>query len=67
MSIIIKTVFQSFRELLILGKILNLKGLFTDAKLFCYKTKTRTGDIVSVVRMKISTPSELKYHGKQRK
>ncbi len=58
-SIIIKEVFQSMRELLLLGHILNFHNLFFDTKLhiFNYHNKLK-----SAIKVKISTPPSLKNY-----
>lgn len=62
-SIIIKSVFQSFRNLLILGKVLNFNNLFFDTKLHFFDY--RKGDrILPSLKVKISTPPPLRQHDK---
>jgi hypothetical protein len=58
-GIIIKAVFASFRDLLVLGKILNFNNLFFDAKLhfFNYRLGTR---ILPSLKVRISTPPKLR-------
>lgn len=58
-SLIVKTVFQSMRELLILGKILNFNNLFFDTKLHFFDHR-RNGHILPALKVKISTPPPLR-------
>lgn len=58
-SIIVRAVFQSFRDLLILGNVLNFNGLFFDTKLFFFQ-RFRKGRIVPSIKVKISTPPKLR-------
>lgn len=58
-SIIIKAVFQSFRDLLVLGKILNFNNLFFDTKLHFFE-HCRDGHILPSLKVKISTPPPLR-------
>jgi hypothetical protein len=58
-SIIVKAVFQSFRELLVLGKVLNFNNLFFDCKLHFFSY--RRGDhILPCLKVKVSTPPPLR-------
>ena len=58
-SIIVKAVFQSFRDLLVLGRILNFNNLFFDAKLHFFDY--RKGEhILPSLKVKISTPPPLR-------
>lgn len=54
-SLIIKATFQSFRDLLVLGKILNFNKLFFDTKLFIFDYR-KNGRIFASLKTKISTP-----------
>jgi len=54
-SLIIKATFQSFRDLLVLGKILNFNKLFFDTKLFVFDYR-KNGRIFASLKTKISTP-----------
>lgn len=54
-SIIVKSIFQSIREFLILGKVLNFNSLFFDTKLLIF-SYTRNGATFPSVKIKISTP-----------
>ena len=58
-SIIVKSVFQSFRDLLILGKVLNFNKLLFDAKLHFF-TVRRNGHILPFLKVKVSTPPVLR-------
>ena len=61
-SIIIKTVFQSFRDLIIMGNILNFHKLFFDTKILVFKYVKN--DVISpALKVRISTPPELKKYG----
>lgn len=62
-SIIVKAVFQSLRDLLVLGKILNFNNLLFDTKLLFYNF-CRDGHIFPSLRVKISTPPPLRIYGK---
>lgn len=54
-SLIIKATFQSFRDLLVLGKILNFNKLFFNTKLFVFDHRKK-GRIFASLKAKISTP-----------
>lgn len=58
-SIIVKAVFQSFRDLLVLGNVLNFNSLFFDTKLFFFQ-RLRKGRIVPSMRIQIKTPPKLR-------
>ena len=60
-GIIIKAVFSSFRDLLVLGKILNFHNLFFDAKLHFFNYR-RDGRILPSLKVRISTPPKLRKH-----
>lgn len=60
-GIIIKAVFASFRDLLVLGKILNFHNLFFDAKLHFFDHR-RDGRILPSLKVRISTPPKLRKH-----
>jgi len=62
-SIIVKAIFQSFRDLLILGKILNFNNLFFDVKLLFFDYH-KDGHILPSLKIKISTPPPLRQHDK---
>jgi hypothetical protein len=56
-SLIVMATFQSFRDFLVMGKILNFKKIFFGIKLFfsCIRTKHV---ILSKLEVKIKTPRE---------
>src|ERR1700723_2936531 len=56
---IVKTIFQSFRELLILQKVLNFNNLFFDTKLFFFQHR-RGGHILPSLKVKMTTPPKLR-------
>jgi hypothetical protein len=58
-SLIIKTVFKSMRELLLLGYSLRFKGIFNIFRIY-YHTRKEKGIISPSLRVKITTPPELK-------
>jgi hypothetical protein len=58
-GIIIKAVFSSFRDLLVLGKVLNFNNLFFDAKLHFFEY-CRGGHILPSLKVRISTPPKLR-------
>ena len=58
-SLIIKSVFQSFRDLLVLGKVLNFNNLFFDTKLHFFDYR-KNGHILPSLKVKISTPPPLR-------
>lgn len=62
-GIIIKAVFSSFRDLLILGKVLNFNSLFFDTKLHFFDYR-RDGRILPSLKVRISTPPKLRKHDK---
>jgi hypothetical protein len=58
-ALITQAVFMSFRELLILGKILNFNKFLFDTKL--HFSKRVEGDVISTaLRVRISTPPSIK-------
>lgn len=61
-GIIVSGVFQSFRDLLVLEKVLNLNNLFFDTKLFFF-LHTRHNNSHPSVRIKVSTPPPMRKHG----
>lgn len=63
-SIIVKSVFQSIRDLLVLGKVLNFNTLFFDTKLHFFDHR-RDGHILPSLKVKITTPPPLRNHGKR--
>lgn len=62
-GIIVKAVFASFRDLLVLGKIMNFNSLFFDAKLHFFDHR-RDGRILPSLKVRISTPPKLRKHDK---
>lgn len=58
-AIIVKAVFQSFRDLLILGKVLNFNKLLFDTKLLIFSYR-KNGHILPALKVKISTPPPLR-------
>jgi hypothetical protein len=58
-GIIIKAVFASFRDLLVLGKVLNFNNLFFDAKLHFFEHR-RDGHILPSLKVRVSTPPRLR-------
>ena len=60
-SIVVKAVFQSFRDLLVLGKVLNFNNLFFDTKLHFFDHR-RGGHILPSLKVKISTPPPLRHY-----
>ena len=62
-GIIIKAVFGSLRDLLVLGKVLNFNSLFFDTKLHFFDHR-RDGRILPSLKVRISTPPKLRKHDK---
>ena len=60
---VIKAIFGSLRDLLVLGKILNFNGLFFDAKLHFFDYR-RDGHILPSLKVRISTPPKLRKNEK---
>lgn len=58
-SIIVTAVFQSIRDLLVLGKILNFNSLFFDTKFLVFSHK-RNNIVYPSIKVKISTPPPLR-------
>lgn len=58
-GVIVKTIFGSIRELLLLGKILNFNKLFFDTKLLVFAHR-RKGVIFPALKVHISTPPYLR-------
>lgn len=54
-SAIIKAIFQSFRDLLVLGNVLNFNNLFFDTKLLIF-SHHRDGVTFPSIKVQISTP-----------
>ena len=63
-AIIVRGIFQSIRDLLVLGKVLNFNNLFFDTKLHFFDY--RKGDaILPSLKVKISTPPPMRTHDKR--
>ena len=60
-SKIVMAVFQSMRDFMVLGKVLNFNNLFFDVKLHFF-THRRKGHILPALKVKISTPPPLRNH-----
>lgn len=58
-GIIIKAIFQTIRDLMVLGKILNFHKLFFDTKLHFFDYR-KNGHILPSLKVKISTPPNLR-------
>ena len=58
-AVIVTSVFQAFRELMVLGKILNFHNLFFDTKLHFFDYR-KNGRILPSLKVKISTPPKLR-------
>jgi hypothetical protein len=58
-SMIVIAVFQSMRDLMVLGKVLNFNNLFFDTKLHFFDYCKR-GLILPSLKVKISTPPKLR-------
>lgn len=58
-GIIVKAVFSSFRDLLVLGKVLNFNTLFFDTKLLIF-THKRGSVIFPAIKVQVSTPPRLR-------
>lgn len=63
-SRIIKSIFQSFRDFLVAGKVLNFNNLFFDTKLLFF-TYRKNGHILPSLKVKISTPPPLRQYDKK--
>jgi hypothetical protein len=62
-GIIVKAIFSSFRDLMILGKVLNFNGLFFDTKLHFFNHR-RAGRILPSLKVRIRTPPPLRKYDK---
>lgn len=60
-AIVVRSIFQSFRDLLVLGKVLNFNNLFFDTKLHFFDYR-KDGAILPSLKVKISTPPPLRNH-----
>ena len=58
-AIIVKAIFSSFRDLLVLGKSLHFNSLFLDVKLNFF-THRRSGRIFPALKAQITTPPPLR-------
>src|SRR5574338_944052 len=58
-SIVVKSIFQSFRDLLVLGKVLNFNNLFFDMKLHFFDYR-KGAAILPSLKVKVSTPPPLR-------
>ena len=58
-SVIVKAVFESFRDLLILGKVLNFNSLFFDVKLSVFPY-VKNGKLSPCLKIKVGTPQKNK-------
>lgn len=63
-AVIVKSIFQSFRDLLVLGKVLNFNNLFFDTKLHFFDYR-KGGYILPSLKVKISTPPPLRTHDRR--
>ena len=59
LSVIVKFVFESIRDLMVLGKVLNFNNLFFDTK-FHFFTHQRGDRILPALKVKISTPPPMR-------
>lgn len=62
-AIVVRSIFQSFRDLLVLGKVLNFNNLFFDTKLHFFDYR-KGAAILPSLKVKISTPPPLRHHDK---
>jgi hypothetical protein len=58
-SLIVKLAFQSFRDLLVLGKVLNFNNLFFDTKLLFF-SHVRDSGLYPSLKVHISMPPPMK-------
>lgn len=58
-SIVVKGIFQSIRDLLVANKILNFNTLFFNAKLLCFPQQ-KTGYMIPRLKVKIETPPTMR-------
>jgi hypothetical protein len=65
-SLIVTAVFSSFRELLLLGKVLNFNNLFFDTKLLFFD-KHRRGHIIPSLKVQMSTPPKMRKNDRRRR
>jgi len=62
-GIIVRAVFQSMRELLVLGNVLNINNLFLGAKLHFFQ-RPGGGRILPSLKVRMTTPPHLRNHDK---
>jgi hypothetical protein len=62
-AFVIRGIFQSFRDLLVLGKVLNFNNLFFDTKLYFFDYR-KDGHILPSLKVKITTPPPMRTHAK---
>jgi hypothetical protein len=60
-SIIVKAIFQSLRDFLVLGKVLNFNNLFFDTK-FHFFDYRKNGRILPALKVKMSTPPPMRNY-----
>lgn len=58
-GLIVKTTFQSIRELLVLGKTINVKSLFNNLHFYFYPHLRKNKTLIRM-KVKVSTPPNLK-------
>ena|SRR5579885_1326210 len=63
-GIIVKAVFQSIRDLWVLGKVLNFNNLFLGAKLHFFQ-RPGGGRILPSLKVRLTTPPHLRNYGKK--
>jgi nucleoid DNA-binding protein len=61
LSTIVKFIFESIRDLMVLGKVLNFNNLFFDTK-FHFFTYRKNKRILPALKVKISTPPPMRKH-----
>lgn len=62
-ALIVRAAFQSIRDLMILGKVLNFNTLFFDAKLHFFQYR-QGGHILPSLKVKVSTPPPMRSNDK---
>lgn len=60
-SMLVRTIFQSMRELLVAGHTLNFNGLWFDMKLYFFNY-VQNSRIYPALKMHISTPAKLRKY-----
>jgi len=58
--LIIKTLLEVIRELLILGKIVSINDLFDHAHILYYDVKRKNGNIFPSIKIRVQTPRDMK-------